>query len=68
MIRWLSWLAFVWSVRLGVLILSTWTMSRVISDELGYRMEPKPMLLGAILMIVTVRIWMPWSTPRPDDR
>lgn len=61
MIRWLSWLAFVWSVRIGVLLVATWTMSRLINEELGYRMEPKPMLVAAILTIVVVRIWMPWS-------
>lgn len=67
MIRWFLWLAFVWSVRLGVLLASTWTMSRLISEELGYRMEPKPMLVGAILLVITVRLWMPWSRPKWSD-
>lgn len=61
MIRWFLWHAFVWSARVGTLLAATWTMSRLIQEELGYRMEPKPMLVGAILMIVTVRIWMPWA-------
>lgn len=67
MIRWLAWHLFVWAVRLVVLAIAVFTMTRVIDEELGYRMELKPMLFGALLMIVTVRIWMPWFPPKRDE-
>ena len=67
MLRWFAWHLFVWSVRLVVLLVACYSMGRVINEELGYRMEPKPMLLGALLMIVTVRIWMPWHMPKRED-
>jgi len=67
MLRWLSGHLFVWVVRVCVLLAAVMTMSRLINEELGYRMEFYPMLTGAVLMIVTVRIWMPWHMPKRDD-
>jgi hypothetical protein len=61
------WHLFVWSVRVGVLLGATLTMSHLVNEELGYRMEFYPMLVAAVLMIVTVRLWMPWVPPRRDD-
>lgn len=67
MIRWLAWHLMVWTVRLGVLVIAVVTMTRLIDEELGYRMELKPMLMGALLMIITVRIWMPWFPPKREE-
>ena len=65
-----SWLlhhSFVWAARLGVLFAACLTAQHLINEELGYRMEFRPMFIIALMMIVTVRIWMPWATPKRDD-
>ncbi len=67
MIPWALHHLFVWAVRLGVLVVACLTVQRILVDELGYRMEFKPMLVVALLMIVTVRLWMPWAPPKRDE-
>lgn len=66
MTRWFMHHLFVWTVRLVVLVVSVFTLARVIHVTLGYRMEYGPMFLGALLIIVVVRVWMPWAPH--DDR
>jgi hypothetical protein len=67
----MSWLlhsAFVWFIRLAVLVAACLTVQHLINEELGYRMEFQPMLIIALLMIVVVRIWMPWSMKDRPER
>lgn len=61
MTHWALYHLFVWTARIGVLVAACLTVQHVLVDELGYRMEFRPMLIVALMMIVTVRIWMPWS-------
>ena len=61
MIQWMLGHLFVWAVRITVLVVACLSMQHLLTEELGYRMEFQPMLVGALLMIVTVRIWMPWQ-------
>lgn len=70
MFNWMMQRVGVWSVRIGVLMLATWSMAGLVNRELGYRMEFVPMFIGGLITIVTVRIWMPWSlsTRTHDDR
>lgn len=67
MIAWVLQHLFVWSVRIGVLYAACFTVQNILTEELGYRMDFRTMLTVALMMIVTVRIWMPWSLPKKGD-
>lgn len=66
MLQWAFRHLFVWVVRLAVLVVAVLTLANVIHSQLGYRMALGPMFLGALLVIVLVRVWMPWSVD--DDK
>jgi hypothetical protein len=59
--RWLLWHACKWFTRTGVLLASCWTVQHLLHDRLGYRVDLQTMLVIAVVMIVTVRLWMPWK-------
>ena len=63
MIRWAIGNMVVWLVRLGVLTGAALSMKFILADQLGYRVEFPQMWIGGLLIIVTVRIWMPWTSP-----
>jgi hypothetical protein len=63
MLLWLLHNGFRWVVRAVVLLVAVLTCQHVLTEELGYRMDFKAMLVLAILTIVTVRVWMPWEGP-----
>lgn len=65
MIAWLSGNLFVWLVRVAVLFGACMTMRFILATQLGYRVEIPQLLTGGLLMIITVRVWMPWSS---DDK
>ena len=65
-IRWVGARAFVFAARMVVLFGATWAIEGMVHRELGYRIEFVPMLLIAIIAIVTLRVWMPWSTSTRD--
>ena len=60
MIQYLLSNAFKLFVRLAVLLAACVTMGKILTDELGYRMDFNVMLVAAAMMIITVRVWMPW--------
>jgi len=60
MIQYLLSNAFKLFVRLAVLMAACLTMGKILTDELGYRMDFNVMLVAAAMMIITVRVWMPW--------
>lgn len=67
MIAWMLQHLFVWAVRITVLLVACFTVQNIMTEELGYRMDFRTMFTVALLMIVTVRIWMPWSSPKKGD-
>jgi hypothetical protein len=62
MFAWVSGRLFVWSVRAVVLLAACFSMRHILADQLGYRVEVPQLLFGGLLMIVTVRVWMPWAS------
>jgi hypothetical protein len=62
-IQWALGNVFVWVVRLAVLTGACLSMKFILADQLGYRVEFPQMWIGGLLIIVTVRIWMPWTSP-----
>ena len=63
MIAWAAGNLFVWLVRLAVLTGACLSMKFILADQLGYRVEFPQLWIGGLLIIVTVRIWMPWESP-----
>ncbi len=64
MIEWFVGHLFVWCVRCAVLLGACFSMRHILANQLGYRVEVPQLLAGGILMIVTVRVWMPWAPNR----
>ena len=67
MIKWAMGHGFVWLVRLAVLTGACLSMKFILADQLGYRVEFPQLWIGGLLIVVTVRVWMPWSSPLTDD-
>lgn len=63
MLGWLAVNAFVWAVRVAVLVGACFSMRYILATELGYRVDVPQLLLGGLLIIVTVKLWMPWTSP-----
>jgi hypothetical protein len=61
MIKWALDNAFVWLVRVVVLLAACFSMKHILADQLGYRVELTQLVIAGLLTIVTVRVWMPWS-------
>ena len=53
--------SFKFVVRITVLFVSCLTMSKIMVNKLGYRMDLDVMLFVAAMLIVLVRVWMPWE-------
>jgi len=65
-IDWLSSHIIVFLVRLAVLFGAAWAIEGMVNRELGYHVEFGPMLVFMIVALVTIRVWMPWSTSTRD--
>lgn len=68
MLAWMAGNVFVWLVRLAVLTGACFSMKFILADQLGYRVEFPQLWIGGLLIIVTVRIWMPWQSPFQEKR
>lgn len=68
MFKWLVKHSFVFGLRVATLFGASWAVTGLVNRELGYRIEYSPMLLIAIITIVTLRIWMPWSSTNDKER
>lgn len=62
MIRWVYERAFVFAVRIAVLLGAAWAIEGMVNRELGYHVDFGPMLVFMIVALVTIRVWMPWSS------
>lgn len=67
MFGWMAGNVFVWLVRFAVLLGGCLSMKYILADQLGYRVELPQMFIAGLLIIITVRIWMPWSSPLKED-
>ncbi len=61
MLKWFAWHAWVLCVRLAITAVAIFTVTRIISTALGYRMEIEPMFGITAIAIVVLRVWMPWQ-------
>lgn len=66
MIRWVADRSLIFMVRMAVLFGATWAIEGMVNRELGYKIEFGPMLVFMIVALVTIRVWMPWSTSTRD--
>ena len=66
LVNWLSSHIIVFLVRIAVLFGATWAIEGMVNRELGYHIEFRPMLIFMIVALVTIRVWMPWSTSTRD--
>ena len=60
MIDWLLRSTFQLTTRLVATLAGCWTLQQVILRE-GYRCELSTLLIGAVVTIVVLRLWMPWT-------
>ena len=65
-IRWVGDRALIFMVRMAVLFGAAWAIEGMVNRELGYHVEFGPMFVFMIVALVTIRVWMPWSTPTRD--
>jgi len=68
MIMWATGNAFVWVVRLAVLLGACLSMKFILADQLGYRVEFPQLFIAGLLVIITVRVWMPWTSPLREEK
>ena len=68
MIRWLLQNGFVWGVRIGSLLVGCFSMQHILGDNLGYRVDTSTLLIAATIMIVVIRLWMPWAPSEPESQ
>ena len=59
--------AFQFAVRIGVTLVALLTIQNVVHQE-GYFIEFKTLAVAAVVMIVALRLWMPWSKPASDRK
>lgn len=60
MLDWAARRLFQLAVRLGFTLAGCVTLQRLIHEE-GYRVELSTLLLASAVVVIVLRLWMPWG-------
>jgi len=63
MFRWMLYWVWWFSWRCAVTLVSILTLQNIIHQEQDIWIETKPLMVGALLMVIVIRMWSSHGTP-----